>query len=394
MASLGTGGTSVSCPASDQLMRWFPRCADTGGISGRLAHALARVRRTAAGRDRHLGRHHVRAGADPARGPPPRIVPFDGAWMALAEPLARGYPSMVSLDLDPRPSSSSPARSGAGHRAHRRRPCPPAARPLRPALSGRETCRPCSGAGFPPGFHDALALALFEPGRTARRLPGAAVGRPAAAVRAARRRLRRLAPVLAHGIDPMRSLLSAARPRRGGQAGVVMRTDGRSQQLPGLRGGRPPGPLLPRRWPSPVIRSMTGTSTRPSCWPAGGARAGRPRPASPSLARRRTCRGGDRNGPAHAGRPTCVASPRGVEVLGLVVEGYANQEIARTLAVAQRTVAAHLEHSSASSGHREHARRGPRASATVSTSPACLVDGRATMNPVPPPATGQRQDAL
>jgi DNA-binding NarL/FixJ family response regulator len=37
-------------------------------------------------------------------------------------------------------------------------------------------------------------------------------------------------------------------------------------------------------------------------------------------------------------------TPRELEVLGLVIEGMSNPEIARALVVAQRTVAAHLEH--------------------------------------------------
>ncbi|MGK5173026.1 response regulator transcription factor [Geodermatophilus sp. CPCC 205761] len=37
-------------------------------------------------------------------------------------------------------------------------------------------------------------------------------------------------------------------------------------------------------------------------------------------------------------------TPRELEVLGLLVDGYSNHEIARTLVVAPRTVAAHLEH--------------------------------------------------
>jgi DNA-binding NarL/FixJ family response regulator len=37
-------------------------------------------------------------------------------------------------------------------------------------------------------------------------------------------------------------------------------------------------------------------------------------------------------------------TPRELEVLGLLVEGCANQEIARALVVAPRTVAAHVEH--------------------------------------------------
>jgi DNA-binding NarL/FixJ family response regulator len=37
-------------------------------------------------------------------------------------------------------------------------------------------------------------------------------------------------------------------------------------------------------------------------------------------------------------------TPRELEVLGLLVEGCSNHEIARALVVAPRTVAAHLEH--------------------------------------------------
>ena len=37
-------------------------------------------------------------------------------------------------------------------------------------------------------------------------------------------------------------------------------------------------------------------------------------------------------------------TPRELEVLGFVVDGCSNQEIARTLVVAPRTVAAHVEH--------------------------------------------------
>jgi DNA-binding CsgD family transcriptional regulator len=37
-------------------------------------------------------------------------------------------------------------------------------------------------------------------------------------------------------------------------------------------------------------------------------------------------------------------TPREMEVLGLLVQGCSNQEIARTLVVAPRTVATHLEH--------------------------------------------------
>lgn len=37
-------------------------------------------------------------------------------------------------------------------------------------------------------------------------------------------------------------------------------------------------------------------------------------------------------------------TPRELEVLGLVIDGRSNDEIARALVIASRTVAAHLEH--------------------------------------------------
>ena len=75
-------------------------------------------------------------------------------------------------------------------------------------------------------------------------------------------------------------------------------------------------------------------------------------------------------------------------MLGLLVEGSSNQEIAQMLVVAQRTVAAHLEHIL---GKLEAATRtlaAVRAERDGLYVPACLVDGRATMNPVPPPRLG------
>jgi hypothetical protein len=87
----------------------------------------------------------------------------------------------------------------------------------------------------PAGIHEALALALFAPAGRHVGFLALLSGSRQPPSPATRRRLGRLAPVLAHGVDPMRSLLTAARLVRGAAAGVVLRTDGGCQPLPGLQ---------------------------------------------------------------------------------------------------------------------------------------------------------------
>jgi hypothetical protein len=131
------------------------------------------------------------------------------------------------------------------------------------------------------------------------------------------RRLGRLAPVLAHGIDPMRSLLIAARLVRGATAGVVLRADGSCQVLPGLQVDA----LLVAH--SPVLaaareRIGDGSLYSSFLWPLGGSHApgghvrvtvlAAPEDAAPWLtAGRRVLQPGDRSharrGPADRGRP-------------------------------------------------------------------------------------------
>jgi DNA-binding CsgD family transcriptional regulator len=273
-----------------------------------------------------------------------RVVPFDGAFLAFADPLGNGYHSLASINLDGAAveflSSPQVARDIEATGTDRARP------PLSPSdlpfpVEELPTWAECL---MPAGLHEGLGLALFTPG--GRHVGHLAVlsGSRQPPSPATRRRLARLAPVLAHGIDPMRSLVMAAHLVRGARAGVVLRADGGCQTLPGL----PVDALLVPA--SPVLdaaRERTGDAHVCSSflWPVGGAHApgghvrvsvlAAPEDAPPGL--------------------TAVAllspapdlhglTPRELEVLGLLVEGCSNQEIARALVVAPRTVAAHLEH--------------------------------------------------
>ncbi|MFR9805141.1 response regulator transcription factor [Pseudonocardia sp. RS010] len=273
-----------------------------------------------------------------------RLVPFDGAWLALADPLGHGYHSLASLDLDGPTvdflSGPLMARDIEVTGTDRSRP------PLSPSdlPYPAEELPTWADCLIPSGIHEALALALFSPA-------GRHVGflallsgdrRPPSPV--ARRRLGRLGPVLAHGIDPMRSLLTATRLVRGATAGVLLCADEGCQVLPGL----PSDALLAAR--SPVLAAARehigdGHVYSSFLWPVGGPRApgghmrvtalAAPEDTPPGL-----------TGLALLSPATDLRglTPRELEVLGLLVEGCSNQEIAHALVVAPRTVAAHLEH--------------------------------------------------
>ncbi|MGK5111798.1 MULTISPECIES: response regulator transcription factor [unclassified Geodermatophilus] len=273
-----------------------------------------------------------------------RAIPFDAAWIALPNPFSSSYWSLASADLDDRvldflggPLTAHDMEVAGGDRDR-----PPVTRSdLPPAVQELATWSDCL---VPAGIHEALAVGLFAPGGRHVGFVALLSGNTEPATPAVRRRLAALAPVLAHGIDPMRSLLFAARLVRGATAGVVLHADGVCEALPGMQADAllvPSSPVLV------VARQRIGDGTVYSSflWPVGGSHApgghvrvsvlAAPTDVPPGL--------------------TAVAllspatdlhglTPRELEVLGLLVEGHSNQEIARRLVVAPRTVAAHLEH--------------------------------------------------
>jgi DNA-binding CsgD family transcriptional regulator len=272
-----------------------------------------------------------------------RIVPFDGAFLIFADPLGRGYHSLATLDLD---VATVEFLSG-----------PQVARDIeltgtdkaRPPLSPSDLPYPAeelptwAESLIPSGFHEGLGVALFA--RGGRYVGHLAVlsGSLQPPSPATRRQLGRLAPVLAHGIDPMRSLLLAAHLVRGATAGVVLYTDGGCQPLPGLLAD----PLLVHG--SPVLaaareRIGDGHVYSSFLWPLGGPHAPAGHVRVTTLAAPDDAPGVAAVGLLSPPADLQELTPRELEVLGLLVEGCSNQEIARTLVVAPRTVAAHLEH--------------------------------------------------
>jgi DNA-binding CsgD family transcriptional regulator len=273
-----------------------------------------------------------------------RHIPFDASWMALAEPLGTGYSSLASTSLDESTvqylSGPEMAHDIEVTGAHRARP------PLSPSdlpypAEDLPTWAECL---IPAGFHEALAVGLFVPGQRHVGFLALLSASPQPPPDAVRHRLARLAPVLARAIDPMQTLLTAARVVRGAAAGVVLYRHGGTVPLPGLgddallAGG---SPVLDAA--REAIRS--GQVYTSFLWPRGG------RHAPDGHVRVTVLTGTEDVSRVLSGMVLLSPAgdmrgltPRELEVLGLLIEGYANQEIARALVVASRTVAAHLEH--------------------------------------------------
>jgi DNA-binding CsgD family transcriptional regulator len=273
-----------------------------------------------------------------------RHVPFDASWIALAEPLGTGYISLASTSLD---QSIVPYLSG-----------PTVAHDIE-VIGTDGTGPPWNPSDLPnpaeappawtdcltaAGYHEALAVALFAPDWRHVGFLALLSARTQPPTETMRRRLKRLSPILARGIDPMRSLLTAARLVRGAVAGVVVCRDGGTAPLPGL----PDDALLTGG--SAVLGAARaairdGHLYTSFLWPRGG------RHAPDGHVRVTVLTGTDDVRCVLTGMVLLSPAgdlrgltPRELEVLGLVIEGYANQEIAWELVVAPRTVAAHLEH--------------------------------------------------
>jgi DNA-binding CsgD family transcriptional regulator len=272
-----------------------------------------------------------------------RVIPFDSAWLALADPIRNRYTCLASAGLDASTLNylSSPVPLGIDVTGvHRDRPMPSP-----PGDRNRSEQAPVWGRfPMPAGFSEALAVALIGPGSRHVGFVALLYGSKEAPSAEARHLFRRLTPAIANAIDPMRSLLAAARLVRGATAGVALHEDGGTEVLPGLERH----PLLARGSPVLAIaRGALGSGQVHTAflWPSDGPHglAGHLRITALAAAEDVPA---PRTGVVLISPPGDLhgLTPRELEVLGLLVDGYSNCEVARALVVAQRTVAAHVEH--------------------------------------------------
>ena len=272
------------------------------------------------------------------------IVPFDSAWMAHVDVLAGSYRTASSSALD-RPTRDYLVGPGMAHDidatgTNRSRP------PLSPSdlpypMQELQTWSECL---LPAGYQEALWVALYHSDR--RHIGFLALlsedGRPPSPQ--SRRVLQRLTPLLADSVDPMRSLLPAARLVQGTTAGVVLRADGATQELPGLTDHELLQPTSDVVYLAQHALSAKRLHTA-FLWPLGGTHAPRGHVQITVLATTADV-------PAMLTGMVLVSpsrnlrglTPRELQILGLLIDGRSNAEIAHALTVAPRTVAAHVEH--------------------------------------------------
>ena len=272
-----------------------------------------------------------------------RWLPVEATWLTLADPASNVYATVGSTGLDQsvldyldRPSVAQEIQLNG---VNRNRP-PVSVTELPVAIDELPTWAECL---TPAGFREGLGVALFEPGGAYIGVLSLLFSSGESPPTAMRDRLAQLSPLIARGLSPMRSLIATARIVQGATAGAVLLKDGKTYPLAGLEDHS----ILVTD--SPVVDIARGTLLagqvyRSFMWPARGDPGATGHMRMTVLAATEVpnlvmgillvtpdvgCRG---------------LTPRELQVLGLMVDGRSNQQIATTLAVAPRTVAAHVEH--------------------------------------------------
>ncbi len=259
-------------------------------------------------------------------------LPADAVWLTLSDPRAEVY-AAVGSGLT-RPALDHLDRPGLAGEIQRA---------VLDRLGAADRLPTWVQGHLPAGLHAGLGVPLCEPGGPCLGMFSLLfAGREEPSI-ALHQRVRQLAPLIARVVSPVWSVVAAARLVEGATSGVVLLRDGGSWRLPGLDDHQL---LLGRSVVVSIGRQslVGGHVHRSFLWPVadpggdgGHARvtvlAARDAPAfvlgTVLVTPQADCRG---------------LTPRELEVLGLLVEGRSNQQIASVLTVAPRTVATHVEH--------------------------------------------------
>jgi AraC-like DNA-binding protein/DNA-binding CsgD family transcriptional regulator len=272
-----------------------------------------------------------------------RLVPFQGAWISLLDPERRVQPPVVAHGF------------GADHIAYMSGPAGVEEIEqlglfrLRGATRVGDLSVPLqevySWTQFlaPAGFCGGLAVGLFAPDGRHLGVLGLNTDTDAHPTEAARDLITTLASVIAHAVDPLRSITAAARIVTDARAGVVLTRGGAAPPLPGLGGH----PLLAAG--SPVLAAAAqhladGPTYASFLCPY------RQQQSLGSHARVTVLACPSQPGPQLAAAVLLSApgdiralTDRGLEILGRLIEGSSYRRIAARLGLSEYAMAAHLE---------------------------------------------------
>lgn len=269
-----------------------------------------------------------------------RLLAFDGAWMALCDDDGRGHSSLVSTGWDRRAATylDGPVLVGEIEQLGMTR----SHTPLRVAdfPVPVDELRSWAECLTPAGLREGLGMCLFAAGGRHVGFVGLFTASADVPSAAARDLLAALGPALAEAVDPLRTVVAAARSVQSATAGVILDRSGDVEAVPGLPGHE-------------VLHAGS------SVLAAVGALLDGPQvsfllPAPAEPAGYLTVTAKDVRG--HAPQRLCAVvmiSPCGdldgltrreLEVLGLVIAGHQNADAARRLRVSLSTIATHVEH--------------------------------------------------
>jgi DNA-binding CsgD family transcriptional regulator len=270
-------------------------------------------------------------------------LPVEAIWLTLSDPDSNVYATVGSTGLE-RPvldylDQPSVAREIQLAELNRSRP-PVSVTELPVPVDELPTWADCL---IPAGFREGLGVPLSEPGGPYLGMLSLLFSSDEPPSGALRDHMAQLGGVIARGISPLRSLLATARLVGSATCGAVLLRDGTSYPLPGLAEH---ALLVSDSAVMAIARATLGSGQvyRSFMWP------GRDGPGTTGHVRVTVLAATDV--PAFV-LGTLLLTPdedcrgltaRELEVLGLLVDGCSNQQIARSLAIAARTVAAHVEH--------------------------------------------------
>jgi DNA-binding CsgD family transcriptional regulator len=273
-----------------------------------------------------------------------RLVPFQAAVIYLLDPdrreampvVSRGYGEAVSEYINSPANTEEIELLGLTRRR--------AAVRLRDLPVPAERVRGWVEYLRPAGFREGLAVGLFTPEGRHLGILGMNTDTDKHPTEAARDLIGTMAPTIAKAVDPTRSLAEMARIINPARAGILLTRAGNALPLTGL----PSHQLLD------VGSAVLAVAARQLPTSGGYGSFLCPDAAHDAVTShiRITLLACPPDAPQYVIAVVLLSPPgdllgltdRELEILGLLVEGWSNRRIAAALYIAQRTVAAHIEH--------------------------------------------------